>query len=220
MSTSEYYDNYWRGLQQGDGWQLQPMVRDLFNRYVTSATRVLDAACGDGQHYGLHLASRAKEYLGLDISEAALHGAEAAGLKVRRQDFDMPFAELPQFDVVVACEIIEHLPHPERLLSSLRDSVRPGGVLLASVPNVAYWRRRVRLLLGRFNPDGHPDTAWAAPWRDPHVRFYTAEAFGRLLKQHGFTVEQIVGTAGVRFGMKLRPQLFARHLMAVARRCA
>ena len=53
--------------------------------------------------------------------------------------------------------------------------LRSGGVLIASVPNVAFWRRRLDLVCGRWNPEGD-DLSVAEPWRDPHLRFLTTAA--------------------------------------------
>ena len=47
------------------------------------------------------------------------------------------------FDVVVAGEIIEHLPAPQQLFASARELLRPGGKLVITTPN-PYSPRRVR----------------------------------------------------------------------------
>ncbi len=52
--------------------------------------------------------------------------------------------ELGGFDVVLAGAVIEHVPHtPRRLLETLFEAVRPGGLLVLDTPNVArYWNRQ------------------------------------------------------------------------------
>lgn len=73
--------------------------------------------------------------------------------------------------------------------------MKPGGVLFVSLPNVAYWRRRMELLLlGRFDPMGD-DLSMQEPWRDPHIRFFTPSTMKRMLTAAGYEAE-VHGYAG------------------------
>ena len=218
MSTpQQYYDDYWKNLQHGDGWQLHPVLRRAVEANVTKQTSVLDAACGDGRHYGAWLAGVAGAYHGIDVSPAALELARGRGLSVSQQDFEQPFARTPAADVAIAFEVIEHLFNPEPLLRSLHASLTPQGVLLATVPNFLHWRNRVSFLRGHFIPAGSPNTSFAAPWRDPHLRFFSAASFHQLLLVTGFSRVTMVGVGA----SPLRhccPSLFAPTLLGIARK--
>ncbi len=75
--------------------------------------------------------------------------------------------------------------------------LRPGGVLLATVPNVAYRRGRAELaLLGRFDPYGD-DRSVVQPWRDPHIRFFTIGSLRRILQMTGDSPITISGHGGM-----------------------
>ena len=52
------------------------------------------------------------------------------------------------FDVVVAGEIIEHVPNPDLLLREIRRALRPGGTLIVSTPNLVSWANRLLVPLG------------------------------------------------------------------------
>ncbi len=101
--------------------------------------RVLDIACGVG--YGTRLladrAARAADVLGVDRSEAAVAYARAryggAGVEYRVADA-FGFSDAGGFDAIVSLETIEHLEDPDRFLAGLAAMLRPGGVLIASVP--------------------------------------------------------------------------------------
>jgi len=86
------------------------------------------------------------------------------------------------FDVVIAGDVLEHLPCPEDLLSGLRPLLKPGGALLVSLPNVANVTVRLGLLFGRFAyaPRGILDRT--------HVRFYTRASARALLAEAGFRI--------------------------------
>jgi SAM-dependent methyltransferase len=101
-----------------------------------------------------------------------------------------------KFDVVFCGEVIEHLFSPDALLSDLRDLLRPGGILILSTPNLAYWVNRFLLLIGisplfvenssrhklgrrfRFLGQGNPTQG--------HIRLFTYRAARELLDLHGF----------------------------------
>jgi SAM-dependent methyltransferase len=85
-----------------------------------------------------------------------------------------------KFDVVVAGDILEHLPRPERLLDLLKPLFARDGTLMLSLPNVANVTVRTSLALGRF------------PYADrgildrTHLRFYTRTSARRLLAGSGY----------------------------------
>jgi SAM-dependent methyltransferase len=93
-----------------------------------------------------------------------------------------------RYDVVLAADVLEHVRAPEQLLQQLRDVVAPGGAVLASIPNVAHWYVRTRVLLGRWDYDrrGILDRT--------HLRFFTRRSFTRLAEQCGWRVARVDAT--------------------------
>ena len=86
------------------------------------------------------------------------------------------------FDVVVCADVLEHLVHPEEALERIRGWLKPGGVLLVSLPNIANVSVRASLLAGRFRYThrGILDRT--------HVSFYTRSTAREMLESAGFTV--------------------------------
>jgi hypothetical protein len=82
----------------------------------------------------------------------------------------------------VAGDILEHLPRPERLLALLEPLFAAGGILIASIPNVANVTVRASLAAGRFSytDRGLLDRT--------HLRFYTRRSARTLLEESGFTI--------------------------------
>jgi SAM-dependent methyltransferase len=101
--------------------------------------RVLDLACGAG--YGTRLvadrAASVTEAVGVDIAADAVAYADGhygrAGVRYACADA-YAFADSTGFDTVISLETIEHVPEPDRLVAALVGHLRPGGVLVASVP--------------------------------------------------------------------------------------
>jgi 2-polyprenyl-3-methyl-5-hydroxy-6-metoxy-1,4-benzoquinol methylase len=53
--------------------------------------------------------------------------------------------------LIPCCHVLEHLRWPERLLIALKPLLTPrSGQLLVALPNVLFYKNRVRLLCGQF----------------------------------------------------------------------
>lgn len=89
-----------------------------------------------------------------------------------------------RYRVIVAADVIEHLASPEALVGRLARFLDPDGMLLLSVPNVAYAGVIADLLRGRFEyrDEGLLDRT--------HLRFYTRDSLSRLLEGNGFHVQE------------------------------
>lgn len=96
-----------------------------------------------------------------------------------------PFAG-EAFDVVLCCEIIEHLlEDPLAALREIHRVLRPGGALIVTTPNIARLENVARLIGGENLYD--PYSAYGAYGR--HNREYTLAELCRLLEYAGFAVE-------------------------------
>jgi 2-polyprenyl-3-methyl-5-hydroxy-6-metoxy-1,4-benzoquinol methylase len=134
----------------------------------------------------------------------------------------LDLSTLPHYDVVLFGDTLEHLPDPGAVLARLRPRVKPGGVLVVSVPNIANWAIRLSLLAGRFRytDRGILDRT--------HLRFYTRRTLIELLEGAGFRVVALkasvplpgISTAWVcRLAHRVgnwRPSLFAYTFIATA----
>jgi len=141
-------------------------------RYEFAATharpgRLLDIACGVG--YGTrYLADRRADVvaaLGADISEEAIaYARERYGNdRVRFVAADAcRFSDTTGFDTIVSLETIEHLPDAERFVQQLATLLRPGGVIVGSVPTTP-------------SVDANPY----------HFRDFTERSFRAMFLRHG-----------------------------------
>ncbi len=93
------------------------------------------------------------------------------------------------FDAVVCADVLEHFAHPERLLERVRAWLKDGGVLLASIPNIANISVRLSLLFGQFRyaDRGLLDRT--------HLVFHTRSSGRDLLEQNGFRIRAVEATA-------------------------
>jgi SAM-dependent methyltransferase len=130
-----------------------PLHRALVRRFLADAReliemarprRVLEVGCGPGDLAGclfppVHRGDR-PGYVGVDVSpeEIAVARRNQPHLDFRvATAYALPF-QAGTFDLVIACEVLEHLEDPARALVEL-DRIA-GGYLLASVPWEPVWR--------------------------------------------------------------------------------
>jgi SAM-dependent methyltransferase len=99
-------------------------------------------------------------------------------------DVGLPDEVGRDFDVILAADVFEHVRDPDRLLAQCSQRLRPGGTVIASVPNFAHWYPRLRVVSGRFDYDrrGILDRG--------HIRFFTKRSFERLATRSSLRVRR------------------------------
>lgn len=118
--------------------------RYAFARRLVHGKRVLDAGCGTG--YGsAELAQSAAEVTGVDIAADAIEYATAnyplPGLRFLESSCTaVPFPR-ESFDVLVAFEVIEHLPDYRAFLDESARVLTRAGLFIVSSPNKCYYAK-------------------------------------------------------------------------------
>ena len=107
--------------------------------------------------------------------------------------------ELGTYQVILFGDTLEHLADPAALLRRLRPKLEPGGALVVSIPNVANWTMRLRLLAGRF------DYTDRGILDRTHLRFFTKRTALHLVRSSGFEIERV--QAAVPVPLLTRPAL-------------
>lgn len=90
------------------------------------------------------------------------------------------------FDVILCGDVLEHLIDPWKCLGRLRHLLRDGGVIIASIPNVRYWKISMGLLFG-----GRWPYADAGILDRTHLRFFVKQTVHDLFTETGFTVNTV-----------------------------
>jgi 2-polyprenyl-3-methyl-5-hydroxy-6-metoxy-1,4-benzoquinol methylase len=103
---------------------------------------LLDVGCGRGD-LGAELVRRGWHVAGVDPSAGAAATARARGLDARVGTLESVAYRDERFDAAVMNHTLEHMPDPIADLDRVFRVLRPGGLLLISVPNFASWQRRL-----------------------------------------------------------------------------
>jgi SAM-dependent methyltransferase len=118
-------------------------IREAVKAFAREEAEVADLGCGSGVILCEVLAARPRwRGHGLDISAASVnyarrmaeHKKVADRAEFRVGDISrLPFARR-SLDVVIASEVIEHLPDPQGVVHEIARVLRPGGQLILTIP--------------------------------------------------------------------------------------
>lgn len=183
---------------------------DAQRRRLGRPLAILDFGCGSAAHAGRYLMNDIDHYTGIDIHEPSLGYARAhfAGPRAR---FEAEIPEGERFDIIIACEVLEHLDHPDAVLGGLvARHLRPEGRVIGSVPNgygLTEIEKKIDQTLGlyrglrwlvrlarRIRGAGDPARAAAIPYNyeSGHVQFYTSGQLRRVAQAGGLDLAGLV----------------------------
>lgn len=133
----------------------------LLNGISRPPSRCLELGCANG-NLGAIIKQKYPHtyYVGIDINEAAIANASRCldvalrlDLTTTSQDELVKVLSHDTFDLVIAGDVLEHLPNPIPLLESLRGLTTDNADLLICIPNSAHNSVVKRLLTGDFTYD-------------------------------------------------------------------
>lgn len=188
---------------RGDEFQHTSKLYTLSLVPASPPMKVLDIGCGTGLNAG-GIAAKGHEVWGVDISPVAIERFRARGYRgeVCNLGDGLPFSE-HSFDLVFSSEVIEHVADTESFLADIFRVLRPGGILVMSTPNSAFWIYRLFGLFGKTVSElQHPG----------HIRFFSKASLVRLVTHAGFASVEIAArhmyvVVGDSIGRRLAPWL-------------
>jgi 2-polyprenyl-3-methyl-5-hydroxy-6-metoxy-1,4-benzoquinol methylase len=146
---------------------------------------VLEVGCATG-YFTKAMVDRGCKVVGIELDPAAAATAESWAERVVVGDIDggavWEQVDDESFDVIVCGDVLEHLRDPLGALRAAIRKLKPDGVVVTSLPNVAHGDVRLQLLGGafRYREVGLLDRT--------HIRFFTLETVRELLRDAGLLV--------------------------------
>lgn len=165
---------------------------------------VLDAGCASGYQV-LEAARLAPMVVGVDLGLDFVRTAYGASLEqgITNAHFQVGSVEAlafksASFSRVLCSEVLEHVLQPDDTLTELTRVLKPGGLLVISVPNQngdgTRWRRLSTLVTGRrFQPLENFSMDAIVRHGDAHVRKFDRDSLRRFLEAHGLQARWIRG---------------------------
>jgi 2-polyprenyl-6-hydroxyphenyl methylase/3-demethylubiquinone-9 3-methyltransferase len=120
-----------------------------------SGELLVDVACGGGL-FAPHAAARGYTHVGVDLSASGLQVARDRGVTVVRGDATRLPVRDAAADVVVAGEVLEHVPDLPGVVAEVCRVLRPGGlVVIDTIANTVFGRLS-SVTVGERIPGGPP----------------------------------------------------------------
>jgi 2-polyprenyl-3-methyl-5-hydroxy-6-metoxy-1,4-benzoquinol methylase len=190
-----------------------------------AGTLWLDAGCGTGA-LSRWLVARGCGVLGVDASREMVG---AANQSAQLQNFSerLDFVRITSVahlalddgavDGVLCSSVLEYVPDPSACLAEFARVLKPGGLLVVSVPNRNSLVRRMQLACHYFG--GRLGQSWCK-FLDYSRHQYSSREFAWLLARSGFAGRKLVPFGGPLPRLAQRSSLWAPLLMFVAQKSA
>jgi len=159
--------------------------------------RILEIGCGAGNTLQRIKAEKGCAWAG--GAELFPDAAREARSKIDQvyegniESMELPIPE-GSLDVILCLDVLEHLVDPWRMIQRLHPLLKQGGVLIASIPNVRYYKISLALLCKgewEYGEEGILDRT--------HLRFFTLASARRLMESSGLRIDEGSAT-GLEYG--------------------
>jgi 2-polyprenyl-3-methyl-5-hydroxy-6-metoxy-1,4-benzoquinol methylase len=145
--------------------------------------RILDLGCGNGSFTNF-MAQQGYEILGIEESPSGIAIAKQQFPNcqfIQASIYDLPYSEIENsFDVVISCEVIEHLLYPKELIRAAKKCLKSNGCAIFTTPYHGYLKNLALALSGKM--DGH----FTVLWDGGHIKFFSVPTLTELVKSEGY----------------------------------
>lgn len=162
---------------------------DLQAQVPPEARMILDVGCATGA-FGAALKARQHcLVVGIETNPLLVPAAAQRLDRVIADDVEAisRSAFAGECDCIVCGDVLEHLRDPWAAVAKFALWLKPGGQLIATLPNVGHWSIVLDLLQGRWDLVPFGLLCWG------HLRFFTRAGIEGLCNGNGLTIEHLEG---------------------------
>jgi SAM-dependent methyltransferase len=184
--------------------------------------RILDVGCGNGLLLW-QFRHAFRELIGLEFSP---HRIEQAKINLDGWSFrpvlgtaeNMSEIETDSIDRIISADVIEHIPDVYAAAAEMLRVLKPGGVLVINTPNIAFLKKRLRLLGGRFPSTSQPNEGIGNDvlFDGGHLHYFTYRSLRIVLERAGFSTLQRIGFGELGWIHSIYPPLLSVGVQWVA----
>ena len=188
--------------------------------------KILDIGCGSG-HLLYQFRESFRNLVGLEYSP---HRLEQARVNLEEWPFtpicgnaeDLSSIDSNSIDQIISADTIEHIPDVYKAVQEMYRVLRPSGRLVINTPNIAFIKKRVLLLAGRFPSTSQPNEGISDDnlFDGGHLHYFTFRSLRLVLEKLGFKIEKECGYGPLGMIQNIRPQLLSGGVQVVARKYA
>lgn len=160
-------------------------------KYVPEGVKTcLEFGCGTGGFSAILKDRFSTENWAVELDAASAEKAAQKLDKVLNKDAVSALDDLPDnyFDCVILLDVLEHISEHILFLGAIKSKLKTGGVIIASIPNVRYYRNLVDLVIkGRWDYVEH------GILDKSHLRFFTRKSIIGTFEQLDYKIRRIEG---------------------------
>lgn len=174
---------------------------DIVKDLLPFGDTYLDVGCWTGDSTILYnVFGKFKQVCGVDVSEVVLEDAASKGIKTYRVDINSEVLPFPDnyFDCITLVAVMEHLVDPYCILGEVRRILKPNGIFIIGVPNVASLSNRIRVMMGK-----RPRTSFDLGWDGGHLLYFTPVELRKLLGEYNFKIMDKYATGNLQLLRKI-----------------
>ncbi|TCK07126.1 class I SAM-dependent methyltransferase [Marinobacterium mangrovicola] len=161
----------WPGYYRVDRWE-----HEVSLRYLKNLDYILEIGCGPG-HFLKKMERFGKKAVGIEFNKEAID-RKVTKFPIYSKDINVLSNEEPcKYDAVYAFQVLEHVKNPSDIIESSIKCLRPGGLLIFSVPNNEYVH-----FLNQEDPFDLPPH---------HLGHYTPLVFENIAKIYGLDILKV-----------------------------
>lgn len=143
-----------------------------------NAKSILDVGCGAGDNARI-LKRLNKEVACITISEEeALLAKEICDEVITGNVESGELNITKKFDAIILSHVCEHLVDPAGTINKLSGHLREKGIAVVALPNMAFYKNRLRLLKGNWTMKD------SGPFDRTHLHFYSYHSANEVCDEH------------------------------------
>ena len=160
---------------------------ELLSLIPENAKKILDVGCGCAG-LSAKLRKEGREIVGVERDRSAYEKAKEKIDKVflaNAEEFELPYPK-GYFDCIIYADVLDCFKDPSTVLKMHKIYLKDGGLMIASMANIRYYKVIIRLIFG-----GTWDyTDGGILWKE-HLRFFTLINIIELFRGAGFSMSEI-----------------------------
>jgi SAM-dependent methyltransferase len=159
----------------------------LFEKYLSSADKVLDLGCGNGRFYP---ALRNADYLGIDVSSELIKIAKKNYPEARFEVSSIESIPDKSFDKIYSLAVLHHIPSRKlrlKFLKEIKRSLKDEGYLILTVWNLKEKMKKRGFLDWLRLDKGDVFLPWYGS-KDTYFHCFNLEELIQLGKEAGFEI--------------------------------
>lgn len=197
-------------------------VHQKIINFIGVNKKVLDVGCSEGT-LSKRMNQNKCKIIGIEIDKEAAQNAESYCHELIFGNVESIYLNSEYenyFDIIIFADVLEHLKEPLDVLKRFKEYLKNDGYIIISLPNVANWRIRLKLLFGNFEYEeyGILDRG--------HLRFFNEKNAKKIIRDAGLEIYKFdlaVGDVKIfpkvfHFMGMMRPNLFAFQFLIIAKK--